>query len=348
MPAPTAPRPDPEAAVPEEEDTPFEGLEGPPEEDLWDAYNKRLEFPLATVAAVFLHVVVGALLVFILARLMNSDEDRSGPDLKLMQVGGFDDAGEGSVGSGGQENPDVIKDVDPIKAAEKSFATPEALADAKADLSKLVLEDPNGKIPISAPNAQAYKDLDESLRKKLLGIGGQKGSGPGDGSGFDGTPGKGPGGVGADSTRARGLRWVLRFRVAGGKDYVEQLQAMGAEVLIPLPPDDKNCILIRDLSNPGGQTVASDADLKRLARKIQFSDNRPAQVRDVLATLGVNAPGQPKAFWAFFPKNLEDELAAKETNYRNRRPENIEETIFQVTIRGGKFDITVVDQVAKK
>ena len=111
---------------------------------------------------------------------------------------------------------------------------------------------------------------------------------------------------------------------------------------------DRDCKIVPDLSNPSSHRTATDADFRRLAGKIQFADNRRDQVRDVLATLGVVTPGQPKAFWAFFPKDLEDELANKETSYRNKRPENIEETIFSVTIRGGKHEIVVVDQVLKR
>ena len=347
MPAQTPPNPkasDPVDAEAEEAVAVMEPFE---EEDVWERYNKRMEFPLAAVAAVFFHVVVFAVLIFVLVGLMGG-EDRSGPELKLMRVGGLDDTGEGSAGSGGQENPEREADVNPATAAEKAFPTPEALNEAKADLSKLVLEDPNGKLPISAQAAEAFKDIDKSIAEKLLGIGGKKGSGPGAGSGDDGTPGKGPGGTGADSTRARGLRWVLRFKIAGGSDYVDQLKAMGAEVLIPLT-SDRDCILIPDLGNPAAQKVANDTDFRRLASKIQFSDNRPAQVRDVLGTLGVKAPGNPKAFWAFFPKDLEDELSRMETNYLNRRAEEIEETIFQVTaVRGEKPKIKVVDQVRKK
>ena len=350
MPAPTTPKPGPNpkdrAALADETDE--VAVAGPPEEEeFWDRYNKRLEFPLAAVATVFLHVVVFAVLVYILVGLMGDGADRSGPPLKLMQVGGIDDAGDGSAGSGGTADPDVVRDVDPFKAAQANLPTPQALSEAKESIQKIVLDD-NGKMPIASSNAAAYSQLDESIRQKLLGVGGRKGEGNQAGSGADGTAGTGPGGTGADSTRARGLRWVLRFRVAGGKDYVEQLQAMGAEVLIPLPPDDKKCVIIRDLGNPGAQAVASDTDLKRLAGKIQFSDNRRDQVRDVLATLGVKSPGQPKAFWAFFPKGLEDELARKETSFRNRRAEDIEETIFRVTIRDGKHFIAVDDQVVKK
>jgi hypothetical protein len=318
-----------------------------PEEEFWDRYNKRLEFPIATVATVFLHVVVGAILVYVLVGLMDGGEDRSNPPLQLIAVSGADDTGEGSSGSGGQENPDIVRDVDPFVGVRNVLPTPESLADAKADIQKMVLPDTTGNLPISAPNAAAYSQLDDTIRKKLLGVGSQKGEGNQPGKGFDGSAGSGPGGVGSDSTRARGLRWVLRFRVASGKDYLDQLRAMGAEILVPL--DDKKppqSILVPDLENPTAQRVASDADYKRLAGKIQFSDTRKDQVREVCAALGVKTDA--KTFWAFFPKSLEEELAHKEKSYRNRRSEDIEETIFRVVVRGGKFELVIDDQRVKK
>lgn len=317
-----------------------------PEEEFWDRYNKRLEFPLATVATIFLHVIVGAMLVYVIVRLMDPGEDRSDPKLKLLQVGGIDDAGDGASGSGGVNDPDIVRDVDPYKGVKDVLPTEQALKDAQADIKKIVLEDPNGKLPIAAPNAAAYERLEKSVRDKLLGVGAQKGEGNQPGKGFDDSKGSGPGGTGADSTRARGLRWVLRFRVAGGGDYIGQLKAMGAEILVPLS-SDRDCIIVTDLNSPGSQRTATDTDFKRLAGKIQFSDGRRDQVRDVLSALNVNAPGA-KAFWAFFPKELEEELARKETGYRNRRAEDIEETVFRVTIRGGRHDIVVDDQTFKK
>jgi hypothetical protein len=325
-----------------------EAFEGPPEEEFWDKYNRRMEFPLGTVAAVFLHVVVGVVLVYVLVGLMDEGEDRSNPSMQIAAVSGTDDAGAGSAGSGGQQDPDIIKDVDPYKGLKDSNPTPEAIAEAKADIQKTVLPDVTGKMPIAAPNAAAYSQLDKSVRDKLLGVGSQKGEGNQPGKGFEGQAGGGPGGVGADSTRARGLRWVLRFRVTSGRDYLDQLKAMRAEVLVPLPPDDKKCLVIENLENPAGQRVATDADFRRLAGKIQFTDTRREPVREVIGALGLNVPGQPKAFWAFFPKDLEEELARKETSYRNRRAEDIEETVFRVTIRGGKYDIVVDEQVIKR
>jgi hypothetical protein len=316
-----------------------------PDEEFWEKFNRRLEFPLATVGAILVHVFVGAGIVFGIFGLMNG-EDRSNPPLQLVNVGGMDDFGEGSQGSGGNPDPDLIKDVDAIKAAQATLPTPQALAEAKENIQKIVLDDPTGRMPVSAANAAAYSQLDEAIRKKLLqGVGSRKGDGPGGGSGFDGTQGNGPGGTGADSTRARGLRWVLRFRIADGNDYVAQLKAMGAEVFVPLTTDNKTCMIVTDLSNPNPR-IASEQDLNRLAGKIQFSDNRPKLVREVLNVLKVDAPA--KAFWAFFPKDVEDKLARAEVSYRNRQPDRIEETIFRVTVRGGSYEMVVEDQTAKK
>ncbi len=318
-----------------------------PQEEFWEAYNKRMEFPLAAVGTVFLHVLVGAVLVYLLVGLMNAGEDRSNPPLKLMRVGGMGDVGEGSSGSGGNPDQEIIRDVDPYQARQKAFATPQALADARANIQKIVLDDPNGKLAIAPANAAAYQDLDETLRKKLLGVGGRQGDGNQLGMGDDGSPGSGPGGTGADSTRARGLRWVLRFRVIpGGRDYIDQLRTMRAEILVPLT-SDKDCLIVPDLSNPRAHRVATNEDFNRLAGKIQFSDNRPAMVREVLDTLGIHSQ-HAKAFWAFFPKDIEEELAMKEKAYRNKRPEDIEETVFKVTIRGGKPEVVVEDQILKR
>jgi hypothetical protein len=304
-----------------------EQLTGPPEdEDMWERYNKRLEFPIAAVGTVFLHAIVGAVIVFVVfGLLMGSAEDRSGPELKLMTVGGLDDEGLGSAGSGGRDDADLTQKHDPTQT---DIPPPPALLDPRInplDLDAAKLTDP----------------------KNMPKVGGPLGAGNQAGKGFDGTAGTGPGGDGSDSTRARGLRWVLRFRVSSGRDYIDQLKAMKAELLIPVPPDNKKFILISDLSNPT-QKVAEESDLRKLAKKIQFSDGRPDQVRDVAAALNIPGNPPPRVFWAFFPKELEEELATKETGYRNRRSEDIEETIYRVVVRGGKYELIVDEQKVKK
>jgi hypothetical protein len=41
-------------------------------------------------------------------------------------------------------------------------------------------------------------------------------------------------------------------------------------------------------------------------------------------------------------------LARKEAGYRNRRPEDVAETVFRVSLRDGKIEIKAVDQTPKK
>jgi hypothetical protein len=320
-------------------------VEGPPDEEFWDRYNKRLEFPLSTVAAVLFHVVVAVGLAYALLALENT-EDRSGVPVKLVNLTGLDEVGEGSAGSGGVEDPFVKADGDPLKSAVDSLVDPSKLPEVREQLRNTIKYiDPTGNLPISDANAAAYNNLNEKVREKLLGA--RQGSGAEKGSGFDGTKGKGPGGTGADSTLGRNMRWVLRFKVSSGHDYLAQLRMMHAEVLVPIPGSEK-CVLVQDLDRPDEHKTATDDDMKRLADKIKFSDSRPSAVRDVIAALKLDISPPPSQFWAFFPKDIEDELSRKEKNYRNRQPDSIEETIFRIAVRGGSYEIVVDEQKVKR
>jgi hypothetical protein len=331
----TPPKPDPDREPKAPPD-----LLGPPEEEFWESYNKRLEFPISTVAAVLYHVIVIAVLIGA-GRWLLKDPDRSSVPMTLVNVDGWDASGNGSQGSGGEPDPLAIGSPDKFKDESKNLPTPEALPDVSmADLRKLM--DDNGATPISKSNAAAYQFLNDKLKQKMLG--GQKGAGPGSGNGTDGTAGSGPGGNGADSTRARTLRWVLRFRVSG-EDYVAQLAAMGAVIMVPLPPENEKCLFISDLKNPSPR-MATDSDWSRWGNQVKFSDTRSESVREVCRILGVKE--NAKSFWAFFPKELQDDLSRKERNYRNRREEDIEETIFRVINRAGGYEVVVDEQTPKR
>jgi hypothetical protein len=319
-------------------------LEGPPEESFDEKYNKRLEFPLSLVSAIFIHVLVGTALIVVLFYLVGIGNDPSGMPVKLVNFMGLDEAGAGATGFGGEEEPLFKADSDPLTGTTSPLNPPK-LPDIKESLRQTLKDlDPAGKLTMSDTNAKAYASLSEIVRQKLLGT--RQGTGSENGSGTDNPPGQGPGGTGADSTLGRNMRWVLRFKVSSGQDYLDQLKAMGAEILVPIPDSDK-CILIADLSKPNGQKTASDDDLKRLAGKIKFSDSRKEAVNGVAQTLGIEKVS-PKSFWAFFPKDVEEELSKKELNYRNRRSEDIEETIFRVFIKEGKYEIVVAEQTIKK
>ncbi len=320
-------------------------LDAPPDEAFWEKYSGHMEFPIAWAASGLIHVMAWAVIIFVMVTLMAPDGDKKGVPIKLVQfTGGDDDSGDGSAGSGGPPDPLAIGDHNPLKALQDVLPSVKDLPEVKENCRKDLALDDTAPLAISDNNAAAYQMLDESTRKKMLGVGAKRGAGPGDGSGDTGQDGTGPGGTGSDSTRARTLRWVLRFRTSSGRDYVDQLAAMGATVLFPA--GSGRFLMFGDLNNPGVGKVVGENEIRGFSQQMQFSDVRPESVRQVAGALGLS--DTPRVFFALFPKEIEEDLARKETNYRGRQSKDIEETIFQVTVRGGKPDITVYDQRPKR
>lgn len=317
---------------------PTDGTE-PDEDTFWKDYNSSYELPTSSVTSVLIHSLI--FLALVLLPVLMSRGNAATVPIRLVE-GGWDDTGDGSAGSGGQVDPLAKGDSAPT---QKDFATlPNTLPEIQEVKKQMIDFDPSATGSIPDEKAAAYASLDQALRDKLLGE--KRGSGPGAGSGSTGQTGTGPGGTGADSTRARSLRWILRFRTRDGRDYLNQLKALNATVMVPIPPENKQMYIFRDLDNPKPGTIASDADIALLSRQIQFSDFRRESVEGVGRALGLNY--KPTLFWAFFPVELEKQLARLEVAYRNRRPEDIEETIYQVTVRNGEFTLVVVEQRAKR
>jgi hypothetical protein len=319
---------------------------GPPESTFWQRYNQHLEFPTSLLISVLALSLGFMFIVLVIWAAMRAPD--TSPIPIVLGEGGLDDFGDGSPSpDGGVANPVVSGQFTPPREEDYAKVLPkDQLPEVKNEIKDVLkIDDPTADIAISDEAAARYGALDEELRNKLLGIGQKKGSGPGPGQGTD-PSGTGPGGDGKDSTRARSLRWVLRFRTSGGRDYLNQLMSMRAVVLAPVKDSNKQMYIFRDLANPRPGTVATDSDIAQLSRQIQFSDFRRDNVEGVAQALGLDYT--PPVFWAFFPAELEADLSRKEKAYRNRQPENIEETIFQVVVRGGIYSIEVIEQRAKR
>ena len=151
--------------------------------------------------------------------------------------------------------------------------------------------------------------------------------------------------VKGDSTGGRNLRWVLRFRVTSGRDYVEQLAVLNAKILIPTPDAETKAILFPDLKKPDTRRELGEKEIREFADHLKFADSRREAVGGVAQALGLDFT--PKTFFAFFPRDFEEELARKERAYRDRRVEDIEQTIFRITMREGKVQVEVEEQTAK-
>ncbi len=323
-----------------------EDLEAPSEETFWQTYSPNLELPLATIVSVFAHVLIVAILVAVMVYVAGGSNKDTVP-IQLVD-GAFDDAGEGSAGSGGVADPIALGKAAPQTQDFEALPLPAALPEVRKDIQdRIAIDDPTSTTRMSEEKAAAYGSLDKALQDKLLGLGQKKGTPGGKGTGDSGQEGTGIGGTGADSTRARGLRWVVRFKTTSGRDYVNQLAGLGAVIAVPAPPDFKKSMLVfRDPGNPSASSVATDQDFRAFGGQIQFCDFKRDSVVQVSEALGLKFT--PPAFWAFFPKELEAELARKETAYRNKRSEDIEETKFQVISRGGKYEAVVVEQKVKQ
>lgn len=319
----------------------------PSEAAFWHTYSSRFECPIAYVASALI-IALGLLVVSWLFYI-SLKNDNYKPPVQIGLAGGDDDFGEGEEGGGGEINPLVLGQNSPTRDEMKNILPDldTTLPQVKDDLlKKIQLEDQTAVIPLNDQKATSYAALDQKLRDKMLGIGSQQGDG-GPGKKGEGNNPNGAGtGTGSDSTRARTLRWIIRFKTGGGRDYLDQLQSLGAKVLVPLA-DGKEAYIFNNLNgDPPVGKLMTEKDWNELSGLVQFSDYTRLSCEQVGQALGMGR--LPKGFWAFFPKTIEQELARKEIGYQQRRSEDIEETTFEVVNRGGKYELIVTNQKLKK
>ena len=160
MPAPTPAEVDGNVPPPDPTQIP----EAPPEEEFWERYNKRLEFPIATVAAVLLHLTVAAFLVAFFLGILGGKTDKSGVPVSLVpDMGGLEDEGTGSAGSGGITDP--LKEAKSTSLEEqlKVLPDPSQLPVIKDNIKDSLKYDNEGNIPVSdSSNAEVTMNATRS------------------------------------------------------------------------------------------------------------------------------------------------------------------------------------------
>jgi hypothetical protein len=331
-------------AAPPPTHQPAPGPLAPPDERFWERYSPHYEFPLSSIGSIAMHI--GALAIFLgllwlLARMTISD--KTAVPMRAMTVVGEGDGPDGKGTGGGtpMENTDPFKlPMDPMKPVpEVDLAR---IKDVAPYFPKLPSPDDSLR-PENLPTAQAINKLNDDLRKALLdGMSGRKGKGPGDGTGSSGVPGAGSSNTGdATSSSNRAVRWELIFKTENGRDYLNQLAAMKATLVIPNPPDFKSSKEYTDLSSAVGRAFTMDEK-----PGLYFVDDDGGSAGKLARALGLDFG--PPYFIAFFPKDIEEELASKERAYRGRKENEIFSTKFKILIRDGRPSITVVDQVPVK
>ena len=314
----------------------------PPDEKFWKRYSPHYEFPLANVASVAIHIVVFGLFLYYISRLLNPTDDKTAPPVRGMMVIDSDSGdGIGSPGSGGGHQEAKEKDERPQEVRQ-----PLEQAELKREMIAVsawapeLKDNPEALEAIAnSPNKERFDKHNDNLKKRMLGLGEKTGAGTEDGNSRANQPGKGDGGVGdATSSTRRQSRWVLIFRTENGSDYLAQLGSLKAQVIVPTA--NGRYILIKDLTDLKDRKDISEQEIP--VQFMSFVDDNKDSVKRVAETLGLDY--SPKLFIAVVPKDVENDLAAKERGYRNRKETDIHSTTFRVLVRDGKYTVTVIDQ----
>lgn len=292
--------------------------QAPPDEQFWQRYSPHHEFSLSSAGSIAVHI--GLFALFIVAMwLMAEYAVTHGTPVPIRTLTVSDDNGNGN-GVPGQGGPQQNL-ADPLP--------PEKAKDFPPDIKLILPPIPplagQGLRPDQLATVRDLPKIAKGTRDQL----------PGGKSGKDGV-GPGPG-----SGAARALRWELIFRTADGSDYLAQLAVMKAKIAVPTPPDWKEYKVFKDLTHP----VAEPFNREELPA-LFFIDGEADSAGRLANALGLDY--SPPNFIAFFPKEIEEELAAKERAFANRKESEIFSTKFKILVRDGKPSIAVVEQIPIK
>jgi hypothetical protein len=302
----------------------------PPDEQFWKHYSPHHEAPLSGVTSLAVHLLLIPLLLlaaWVATRLGLQDENRSaevdviriapnpggGGSRTGVEGGGPNDGSkEKKEESGG--SPDEAKKPPP-PMPDLPDLTPAEKAQIKVDFPN----DPDALRVVSGAKVNSSlrdffsmsKDLRQALRKATRPAKGKGGTGTGggEGSGTGKGVGNGPDSGTLSQREKRQLRWHMSFRTQNGQDYVNQLHALGAYVVLPLSDSPPRFQVIRDLRHPD---KGKEDDISALNR-MYWTDARPESVAALCQALGIKSG--PSRFYAFFPIDLENTLLKREMAY---------------------------------
>lgn len=329
----------------------------PPDERFWVRYSPHHELPVSVAGSFLIHVLGFGLLALILVGLLSRlFDDTRRPEVAPLEIleppgggggnphGIGDGPGSGVLPRGKEEMPDDIRK--PLLAAR---TRPDAPQPKEINKNPVPLTVP----PPDAVSARAIQeqsteavlgqlsDIGKKARAQIDGLIAGKGKG-GPGSGGGQGRGKstgtgdleGPGGK-LDQRTKRQQRWVMNFNTRDGSDYLRQLQHLGAIVAVPLP--DGTFRVYRDL---GRRPLRGQVEDIKAINRIYWVDDKPDSVLSLAQALGAVPP--PPYIAAFFPESLEKELRRQEERFYKGSEDNIEETRFHVTPRGGRYEPVLV------
>jgi hypothetical protein len=317
----------------------------PPDERFWRRYSPHGELPLSGASSLAVHLFIFGLLLLSAwlaftvfrqaSRTLPVDAVRLEPGGKSPGVGDAQGTGNGLIEDGKAEDaaPNPI-----AKAEEKRPPLP-----ANADTGRPIQFDEKDLQRRDPGNARVFHRLDE-VNQRIRGTQGPSRSGVGKDGG-----GGGPDTGAQDKAKLtkqeeRMLRWSLIFDTQNGRDYVAQLNGLGAILAVPVGKDENkpDYKIIRDLKARPAKLL--DEDISKIQR-IYWLDDKPQSVKDVMAALGVEA--KPSYFVAFMPEEVENKLLKLEKVYldkhhKGRAERDILETRFRIKRSDKKYEFEVI------
>jgi hypothetical protein len=335
----------PQATKPAKQAPPPQDDLVPPDEKFWQRYSPHHEFPLSNVASVALHIL-GLGLILLLARfVMEKPLHRPEVEAVRMNLGGGGGRPTGSDdGTRGGAAPKEVGAAD----QNQEPATDEKPQDLKLQAPQFVKKydaDAQRYFQRSTPNMVAFSQLNDNLRSRLnSGVAPKGGGGSGTGGGTGDGTGKGTGdGSGVGKARLterekRMLRWTMLFNTHDARDYLNQLNGLGAFLAIPIKEDaDRGAIYqtVHDLT--ARPAMLQNEDLEQLGR-IYWIESNGRSVAEIMTLLGLSI--RPSHFAALFPRELESRLQQMELKAAGGRSEDdIKETRFRVKKVGDRYDV---------
>jgi hypothetical protein len=335
----------------------------PPEECFWEKYSPHFEFSGASIVSVAFH---GTALILLFLGAFSFLQGRRSTPVELEPVviaGGPGKQGNsgGNFGSMAPGSPLGKSDVSEemfnrnitppsVEARPVSQITPKPVQpisiplDERSDPFRQQQPQPPDGVPNLAALLKGAPDGKAKVNTGAPGKPGQNGSGtPGNGvPGGKGYSNDGPGtGTATLSTKQkRQLRWTTLFSTISLRDYLQQLQLVGA--LVGVQYENREIRMLADVMHRPARLDNSPPPRDR----IFWMDDKPESVRAMANELQLKIV--PWRVIAFFPESLERQLLDKELAYgklygRNNE-DQIQETIFRITFLGSEPRIEVVEQ----
>ena len=135
----------------------------------------------------------------------------------------------------------------------------------------------------------------------------------------------------------------MTFNTQNGDDYLNQLRDIkpGNGAILAIPAGSGKYEVIRDLAKRPAQGQVEDIGT---IKRISWVDDKPESVAGLARALGIQPP---QFVIAFFPTELESDLARLERDYQGRNEDDIEETRFVVERAADGYHARVVAQTPK-